>query len=174
MYQIVLSITLSFGLAVACHALELEPQHTTRTSQKAEPQRIVALLERCQSLGPWISDKSPKGQNAVKLYQQHCVPIVEKMAENEGLDVFFLPHARYLTQTANHQRAHHFYTLAYQCHPDDALIIDLLAQSFVTIGSPETALELLQFYQDNFPEAMNQALTAKLDTVTAMVEEKNL
>ncbi|MBW7876949.1 MAG: tetratricopeptide repeat protein [Candidatus Cloacimonetes bacterium] len=126
-----------------------------RVAEPAQSPRLFSLLERCQSLGPWLGVTGEKADNARSLYAKNCADIVEKVALEQNLDVFFVGHATWLSQAGKHQEAHTWFTIAYQNQPQDLAVNVKLAQSFIALGQPEVALELLHFFRTNFPESMD-------------------
>ncbi len=142
-----------------------------KTPQATQNPRLFSLLDRCQSLGPWLGIEGEKADNARSLYAKNCADIVEKVAVEQNLDVFFVGHGTWLLQTGRVQDAHIWFTMAYQNQPQDTTINVKLAQSFLALGQPEVALELLHFFRTSFPNQMDPKTNQLLTQVESLAQQ---
>jgi hypothetical protein len=110
---------------------------------------MLLTLDKCKKLAPWIEEGTQRGEQARKLYSSHCFELVDHLAWQYGLDMFYPIHAGYLSTKGMHQKANQYYTSYYQKQPDDFEPNYLLIRNLADLGELEMAEEMFVFYTHN-------------------------
>lgn len=147
---LLLHLTIVMAIAKgACPQIEGDRLQTAQAEEQQFEQQLFKLLEKCQLISSHLEEHGTKADKARKLYGQHCFLVLDNIAFEQQLDVFYLSQAKYLSFNGKHAEAHPYIVQNYQINPHDFETNRMFIQNLIELDHIDTARELYNFFIQN-------------------------